>query len=104
MENIIVKLKQTYMTKEVEMIIEDGVHNVTSIIDYRMPTINGILDKEQLQAFKTLVMNHATEYLADSLVTTSQEYPENESSLVTFKLNCVILTKADYNKLIKNIK
>ena len=104
MENIIVKLKQTYMTKEVEMIIEDGVHNVTSITDYRMPTINGILNKNELHLLKKKVISEATEHLVDSLITTSQEYPENESSLVTFKLNCVILTKADYNKLIKNIK
>lgn len=92
------------MTKEVEMIIEDGVHNVTSIKDYRLPTINGMLNKDDIHSLKKRVIAEATEYLVDSLITTSQEYPENESSIVTFKLDCVLLTKADYNKLIKNIK
>ena len=104
MENIIVKLKQIYMTKEVEMIIEDKVNTVILVKDYIIPTNNGVISKSDMHSYKQKVMAEATEYLVDSLVKHNQDYPERENSLVTFKLNCVILTREDYNKLIKNIK
>lgn len=91
------------MTNEVEMIIEDKVNTVILVKDYRIPTNNGVISKEDMHTYKKKVMSEATEYLVDSLVKNTQEYPENESSLVSFKLNCVVLTREDYNKLIKNL-
>lgn len=90
------------MIKEIEMIIEDKVNTIAIIKDYRIPTNNGVISKSDMHSYKKKVMDEATEYLVDSLVSSNQDYPENESSLVTFKLNCVVLTREDYNKLIKN--
>jgi len=65
-------------------------------------TLNGILNESNLQfAKRTMLFDVIRDYT--DLVKTKQHYPHNDISDVDMTIDCVIMTRDNYNKMLKLI-
>lgn len=67
---------------------------------HSLNTLNGVLNEDNLQfAKRTMLFDCIREHT--DLVKTKQGYPENDISDVEMEIDCVIMTRYKYNKLLK---
>ena len=67
---------------------------------HSLNTLNGILNEKNLEfAKQTMLFDAMREHT--SLIKTKQHYPHNDISDVEMELDCVIMSKKRYDKLIK---
>ena len=89
------------MTKKMSNILEEV--NVVKYEDtYSVPVKNGIPYEENVKELRKRVLNHCLIHLEKELVKTSQEFPVDEKSDITFTADFVILKGKDYRQLIQD--
>jgi hypothetical protein len=67
---------------------------------HSLNTLNGVLNEDNLQfAKRTMLFDAIREHT--ELVRTSQKYPNNDISDVDMEVDCVIMSRHRYNKMLK---
>lgn len=85
---------------DIKAIMEENVLPVFNDDEIQMSTINGIIDKDELENQKQKFFSFSTKYTIDELITVKQHYPENGFSKVTMDAEFFILRKDDALKLL----
>ena len=81
-------------------ILENRVHKLHNKSHKRMMTKNGVLDKTDLQINKSFSIIDALDDL-NHLVKYTQDYPVENSSIVHFETDIVVMKREDYDELLK---
>jgi hypothetical protein len=94
------------MTKnKINEILENRVFPVRMREKVRMSTINGLVNEDELLGLKRLNVCNALTYITKELVTSQQEYPKDGYSDVNLRMECVVMSMADFlelNRLLNN--
>lgn len=69
--------------------------------EHYVNTNNGILNQDNIEFAKKTFLFDTVRNLVDEFVKTKQHYPENDVSLVEMEIDCVLISKEEYSKLIK---
>ena len=88
------------MMNGIKEILENRVHKLHNKSHKRMMTKNGVLDKVDLQINKSFSIIDALDDL-NHLVTYTQDYPVEDSSIVHFETDIVVMKREDYDELLK---
>ena len=84
----------------IKEILENRVHKLHDKSHRRMMTKNGVLDKVDLQINKSFSIIDALDDL-NHLVKYNQDYPVEDSSIVHFETDIVVMKREDYDELLK---
>ena len=84
----------------IKEILENRVHKIQDKSHKRMMTKNGVLDKVDLQISKSFSIINALDDL-NHLVKYTQDYPVEDSSIVHFETDIVVMKREDYDELLK---
>ena len=88
------------MMNGIKEILENRVHKLHNKSHKRMMTKNGVLDKVDLQINKSFSIIDALDDL-NHLVKYNQDYPVEDSSIVHFETDIVVMKREDYDELLK---
>jgi hypothetical protein len=84
----------------IKEILTTRVHKLHNKSHKRMMTKNGMLDKVDLQINKSFSIIDALDNL-NHLVKHTQDYPVDNGSIVHFDTDIVVMSREDYNELLK---
>lgn len=90
--------------KEKALSILDEAFIVHAEETHAINTNNGILNDEYLRYHKKQFLKKAISYLTDEVVKHKQSFPTNDLSDVTLSTDFVVLTRKQYDKIIKIIE
>jgi hypothetical protein len=86
----------------IKEILTNRVHKIHNKSHRRMMTKNGVLDKVDLQINKSFSIIDALDDL-NHLVKYTQDYPVEDSSIVHFETDLVVMSRENYDELLKLI-
>jgi len=86
----------------IKEILTNRVHKINNKSHRRMMTKNGVLDKVDLQINKSFSIVDALDDL-NHLVKYNQDYPVEDSSIVHFETDLVVMSRENYDELLKLI-
>ena len=86
----------------IKEILTNRVHKIHNKSHRRMMTKNGVLDKVDLEINKSFSIVDALDDL-NHLVKYTQDYPVENSSIVHFETDLVVMSRENYDELLKLI-